>query len=144
MLNVAHVLSQKAVQHTFTVTPHTTVLDAISLMADKGIGALVVVSSTGQVVGIVSERDYARKVALMERSSAQTLVADIMTDKVLTVERKHSIDACLNLMTEKHLRHLPVVEHDQLIGLVSIGDLVKAVIEQQQQLIQQLQSYINS
>lgn len=143
MLNVAHVLKRKTEQQIYTIHPDATVLDAISLMADKGIGALVVVDAD-QVVGILSERDYARKVALMERSSQQTRVADIMTSKVLTVERKTSIDSCLNLMTDKHLRHLPVVENGELLGLVSIGDLVKGVIEQQQSLIDQLQNYINS
>ena len=143
MLNVAHVLKRKAEQQIYTIHPDATVLDAISLMAEKGIGALVVVDAD-QVVGILSERDYARKVALMERSSQQTRVADIMTSKVLTVERKTSIDSCLNLMTDKHLRHLPVVENGELLGLVSIGDLVKGVIEQQQSLIDQLQNYITS
>ena len=143
MLTVAHILQAKSAKNTYTISPDATVLEAISLMADKGIGALVVTQES-LVVGIVSERDYARKVALMERSSYDTLVTDIMTSKVITVERRHSIDECLALMTDRHLRHLPVVEDNQLIGLVSIGDLVKGVIEQQQQLIEQLQNYIAS
>ena len=92
----------------------------------------------------MSERDYARKVALMERSSYDTCVADIMTSKVLTIERKNTVQECLNLMTDRHLRHLPVVEDSQLIGLVSIGDLVKGIIQDQQSLIEQLQNYIAS
>lgn len=140
MITVAHILKDKP-QVTYTISPEATVLEAISSMADKGVGALVV-TQQNKVVGIISERDYARKVALMERSSYDTLVTDIMTHKVLTVERRHTVEECLKLMTDRHLRHLPVVENDQLIGLVSIGDLVKGIIEQQQQLIEQLQNYI--
>lgn len=142
MITVAHILKDKP-QTTYTISPEATVLEAISLMADKGIGALIV-TQEGKVVGIISERDYARKIALMERSSYDTLVTDIMTHKVLTVERRNTVEECLNLMTDRHLRHLPVVENDVLIGLVSIGDLVKGIIEQQKQLIDQLQSYIAS
>lgn len=142
MITVAHILKDKP-QTTYTISPEATVLEAISLMADKGIGALIV-TQEGKVVGIISERDYARKIALMERSSYDTLVTDIMTHKVLTVERRNTVEECLNLMTDRHLRHLPVVENDVLIGLVSIGDLVKGIIEQQKQLIEQLQSYIAS
>lgn len=94
-------------------------------------------------MGIISERDYARKVALMERSSYSTTVSEIMTHAVLTVTPKHSTEHCMQLMTDKHLRHLPVVENDQLTGLVSIGDLVKNVMAQQQSLIDQLQQYIS-
>lgn len=143
MLNVAHILQAKPEQTVYTIAPDQTVLAALTLMADKGIGA-VIVMDRDEVVGILSERDYARKVALMERSSQDTRVADIMTSKVLTVERKTSIDACLTLMTERHLRHLPVVENSQLVGLVSIGDLVKGVIEQQKAHIDQLQNYISN
>lgn len=143
MLTVAHILQGKPEHSIYTISPDATVLEAISLMADKGIGALVV-TETAHVVGIVSERDYARKVALMERSSYDTCVADIMTSKVLTVERKHTVEECLKLMTDRHLRHLPVVENGELIGLVSIGDLVKGIIQQQQALIDQLQNYIAS
>lgn len=141
MLTVAHILQAKPEQITYTISPESTVLEAIALMADKGIGALVV-TDVDRIVGIVSERDYARKIALMERSSYDTCVADIMTSKVLTVEPKNSIEECLTLMTDRHLRHLPVVENNQLVGLVSIGDLVKGIIEQQQNLIEQLQNYI--
>lgn len=143
MLTVAHILQGKSYKTTHTISPESTVLEAITLMADKGIGALVV-TEQNKVVGIVSERDYARKVALMERSSYDTLVTDIMTHKVLTVENKNTVEECLTLMTDRHLRHLPVVENGQLIGLVSIGDLVKGIIEQQQRLIDQLQNYIAS
>lgn len=142
MTTVANVLKNKSTQEITTIAPDATVLSAITLMASKGIGAVVVVQNQ-HVVGIISERDYTRKIALMERSSAQTTVSEIMTSKVITVSRNHRVEECLDLMTDKHLRHLPVVENEQLIGLVSIGDLVKATMEDQKKLIQQLQQYIS-
>ena len=143
MTNVAQVLQDKAEQSIFTITPESTVLEAITLMADKGIGA-VVVTQQDKVVGILSERDYTRKVMLMERTSKETTVKEIMTAKVLTVSKSTSIENCLTLMTERHLRHLPVVENDKLVGLISIGDLVKAIMDDQRKLIEQLQQYIAS
>ena len=143
MTNVAQVLQDKAEQSIFTITPESTVLEAITLMAAKGIGA-VVVTQQDKVVGILSERDYTRKVMLMERTSKETTVQEIMTAKVLTVSKSTSIENCLNLMTERHLRHLPVVENDKLVGLISIGDLVKAIMDDQRKLIDQLQQYIAS
>lgn len=142
MQTVAHILQSKNSQAIYTISPDATVLEALSLMAEKKIGALVVTQQQ-KVVGIISERDYARKVALMERSSYSTTVSEIMTHAVLTVTPKHSTEHCMQLMTDKHLRHLPVVENDQLTGLVSIGDLVKNVMAQQQSLIDQLQEYIS-
>ena len=141
MTNVAHVIQTKAKQEIYTISPEATVLEAISLMAEKGIGALVVTQGDA-VAGILSERDYTRKVALMERSSYDTRVVEIMTDKVLTVGLSTKVDECLELMTNKHLRHLPVVEEGKLVGLISIGDLVKAAMEDQKALIEQLQQYI--
>ena len=142
MTNVAHVLHEKSEQIVFTITPESTVFDAISLMANKGIGALVVIEHD-EVVGILSERDYTRKIALMERASYSTTVAEIMTAKVLTVTRQSTVEECLELMTDRHLRHLPVVEDNRLVGLISIGDLVKAAMEDQKKLIDQLQQYIS-
>lgn len=142
MTTVAQVLQDKAEQAIYTIAPHETVLKAITLMAEKGIGALVV-THENSVVGILSERDYTRKVALMQRTSFDTTVNEIMTAKVLTITRSASIEDCLDLMTDKHLRHLPVVENDKLIGLISIGDLVKAAMEDQHKLIEQLQQYIS-
>lgn len=142
MSTVAKVLLNKASQDVATITPDSTVLEAIALMASKGIGAIVVVEHE-QVVGIVSERDYTRKIALMARTSQQTTVSEIMTSRVITVGRSHRVDQCLELMTDKHLRHLPVVEDGKLIGLISIGDLVKATMEDQKKLIEQLQQYIS-
>ncbi len=143
MTNVAQVIQNKIEQNIFTISPESTVLEAISLMADKGIGALVV-TDQDKVVGIFSERDYTRKIILMERTSKETTVSEIMTAKVLTVTKSTTVEDCLGLMTERHLRHLPVVENDKLIGLISIGDLVKAVMEDQRKLIDQLQQYIAS
>ena len=143
MTNVAQVIQDKIEQTIFTISPEATVLEAFSLMAEKGIGALVVTEQE-KVVGILSERDYMRKVTLMERRSKETTVSEIMTAKVLTVTKSTSVEDCLGLMTDRHLRHLPVVENDKLIGLISIGDLVKAVMEDQRKLIDQLQQYIAS
>src|SRR5690606_36773909 len=141
MTNVAQVLQDKIEQTTFTISPEATVLEAISLMADKGIGAAVV-TDQDKVVGILSERDDTRKVVLMERTSKETAVHEIMTAKVLTVNKSTSVETCLDLMTDRHLRPLPVVENDRLIGLIAIGDLVKAVMDDQRKLIDQLQQYI--
>lgn len=142
MTNVAQVLSDKVHQAVYTIRPDSTVLEAISLMAEKGIGALVV-THEDSVVGILSERDYTRKIALMQRTSFDTTVNEIMTSKVITVTSATSVEDCLALMTDRHLRHLPVVENDKLIGLISIGDLVKAAMEDQRKLIDQLQQYIS-
>ncbi len=141
MKTVAFILNSKTNHAVYTITPSATVLEAITLMADKGIGALVVTDHE-KVVGIVTERDYARKVALMERSSYATQVHEIMSNAVLSVTPKDTTEHCMILMTDNHLRHLPVIENGQLLGLISIGDLVKNVIEDQKNLIEQLQSYI--
>lgn len=142
MTNVAQVIQDKAEQAIYTVSPDATVLEAISIMAEKGIGALVV-TQDNEVVGILSERDYTRKVALMERSSYDTTVSEIMTAKVLTISRSNTVEECLQLMTDRHLRHLPVVEDNKLVGFISIGDLVKAAMQDQKNLIDQLQQYIS-
>ena len=142
MTIVAQVIKNKAVQSIFTISPNATVLEAIKIMADKGVGALVVAEDE-KVVGIFSERDYTRKIALMERSSNNTLVSDIMTSKVISVSLNNTVEECLNLMTDRHLRHLPVLENEKLVGFISIGDLVKAAKEDQRVLIEQLQQYIS-
>ncbi|MEQ1350895.1 MULTISPECIES: CBS domain-containing protein [Acinetobacter] len=142
MTIVAQVIKNKAVQSIFTISPNATVLEAIKIMADKGVGALVVAEDE-KVVGIFSERDYTRKIALMERSSNNTPVSDIMTSKVISVSLNNTVEECLNLMTDRHLRHLPVLENEKLVGFISIGDLVKAAMEDQRVLIEQLQQYIS-
>src|SRR5580658_8779895 len=127
----------------FSVEPDTPVLEAIRAMATHQVGALLVMSQ-GALRGIVSERDYARKVILLGRASADTPVRDIMSSPVVTVQPDTTVQACMQLMTDRHVRHLPVTDGGKVIGMVSIGDLVKAVIAEQQQQIEQLESYIHS
>jgi CBS domain-containing protein len=143
MKTVAQLLKLKAQDHqqVHTIGPSQTVLQALTLMAEKNIGALPVVEN-GQVVGVVSERDYARKMILKGRSSVGTPVRDIMSAPVITVDSQRSVEDCMGIMTNSHLRHLPVVDEGQLLGLLSIGDLVKEAIAEQANLIQQLEEYI--
>jgi CBS domain-containing protein len=124
-----------------TVNTEDPVRTAIQLMADHFVGALPVLSA-GRLVGIVSERDYARKVVLMGRNSSETTVATIMSSPVIHVDPQNSVNDCMVLMTEKRIRHLPVVENDQLVGVISIGDCVKAVIDEQRHEIDDLRRYI--
>ncbi|GJM07876.1 MAG: CBS domain-containing protein [Lysobacteraceae bacterium] len=127
----------------WSVTPETPVLDAISMMAEKGIGALLVINAGGELVGMLSERDYARKVILKGRSSRSTPAEAIMSHPVVCARSAQTVDQAMGLMTEKRFRHLPVVnEAEQLIGMVSIGDLVKSIIAEQQHQIEQLEHYI--
>jgi len=142
MTIVAQVFKNKSEQAIFTISPEATVLEAITIMAEKGIGTLVVAEGE-KVVGILSERDYTRKVTLMERSSYSTTVAEIMTAKVITVGLNNTVEECLQLMTDRHLRHLPVLDNGKLVGFISIGDLVKAAMEDQKVLIEQLKQYIS-
>ena len=142
MNTVAQILGSKPDQAVYTMEPTASAHEAVRLMADKNIGALVVVER-GQVVGIVSERDYTRKLVLMERSPKDTLLGDIMSSPVMYVHLHHTSDECMALMTENRLRHLPVMDGGQLIGLISIGDLVKATISEQQFIIEQLEHYIS-
>jgi len=126
----------------YTIEPGARVFDALKLMADKGVGALIVTEG-GRISGVISERDYARKVILLGKSSHELQVRDIMTSKVITVHPGQSVEECMALMTEKRIRHLPVAEGERLIGVLSIGDLVKEVIAAQRQTIEQLESYIH-
>ena len=142
MVTVAQLLSRKP-RAIYSVVPDAPVLEAIRLMAEHSIGALLVMKGTN-LAGIVSERDYARKVILMGRSSADTPVRDIMSSPVITVSPEDTVQKCMQLMTDRHVRHLPAVSGGRVIGMVSIGDLVKAVIAEQQQQIEQLEQYIHS
>jgi CBS domain-containing protein len=141
MITVAEILRAKSNAAVYSVTPQTKVLDAVKLLAEKGIGALLVLEQ-GRLAGIVSERDYARKIELLQRSSFDTPISEIMTADVITVGPRDTLNHCMQLMTDRHLRHLPVVADDELIGLLSIGDLVKHTIAEQASLIQQLEQYI--
>ncbi|HZN24839.1 MAG TPA: CBS domain-containing protein [Burkholderiales bacterium] len=127
----------------YSIGPDAKVIEALQLMAQKDVGALVVMEG-GRLVGMLSERDYARKVILHGRSSQDVPVRDIMTSDVITIDPGKTIEDCLGLVTQRRIRHLPVCEGEKLIGLVSIGDLVKEVIADQEQTIKQLESYIHS
>jgi len=140
MLSVQQLLERKP-KGIFSVKPDDPVVEAIRKMAEHHVGALLVMTGD-KLVGIISERDYARKVVLLGRSSTETPVADIMTARVITVTGKQDAHDCMRLMTDKRIRHLPVVAGDQVIGVVSIGDLVRAVIEEQERTIADLETYI--
>ncbi len=141
MTTINQLLQNKG-QNVWTVAPTDKVFHALELMAEKNIGALPVVEN-GRVCGIFSERDYARKVVLHGRSSRDTPIADIMNTQVISVRPQEGMSRCMALMTDKHIRHLPVLDdNEQLIGIISIGDVVKAIIAEQQVLIDHLQDYI--
>ena len=142
MKSVRQLLQAKG-REVYSITPEARVFDALKLMADKDVGALVV-QEGGKLAGILSERDYARKVILQGKSSHDITVRDIMTGKVITVSPDQTDEDCMALMTGKRIRHLPVIEGGRLAGLLSIGDLVKEVIAEEEQTIRQLESYIHS
>jgi len=137
---IASILKNKGC-NLWSVDPEATIYDAIALMAEKSIGALVVISE-GKLVGIVSERDYARKVILQGRSSKDTRVREIMTGSVITVTPQNTVDECMRIITNRRVRHLPVMAGDEVMGIVSIGDLVRAIIAEQAATIDHLHSYI--
>jgi CBS domain-containing protein len=139
---VGSVLKRKGSEVWF-VTPDQTVYEAIEKMADKAVGALLVILD-GKLAGIISERDYARKVILKGRSSRTTLVKEIMTSPVIFVTAGQSVDACMDIMTRNRIRHLPIVENEKVLGVISIGDLVKWVVSEQEETIEHLQNYISS
>jgi CBS domain-containing protein len=141
MKSVAQILKTKPERAVQTITPSTPVLDAVKRMAEKNIGALLVMEDA-KILGIITERDYARKIVLMGRSSKDTPVRDIMTSPVMYVRPDQTNEECMALMTDNRLRHLPVVDGGKLIGLVSIGDLVKDIISEQKFIIDQLEHYI--
>ena len=138
---VKHLLDAKG-RHIISIGPDASVFDAIKLMADRTVGSLVVMKDD-ELVGIVTERDYARKVIIKGRASDSTTVAEIMTPDVLTTSSAQTVNECMEMMTERRIRHLPVVEDNRVIGMISIGDLVEAIISDQQEEIEQLEHYIS-
>lgn len=142
MRTVQQILNTKPVQ-IYSVKPITSVLDALKIMTDKNISALLIMDDE-RLLGIFTERDYARKIILHGKSSKDTLISDAMTTTPITVSPADSIELCMQTMTDKHIRHLPVMAADKVAGMVSIGDVVKFIIADQKQTISQLESYINS
>jgi CBS domain-containing protein len=141
MTTAAQVLSAKRDPAVYTTTPDASVFEAVSEMARRNVGALMVMEGQ-DVVGIVTERDYARKIVLLARASRDTEVQDIMTAPVMYVQPTQTVEECMALMTDKRLRHLPVMDDGELLGVISIGDLVKQVIADQKHVIEQLEHYI--
>ena len=142
MISVEQLLAGKRSAAVYSVDPDTPVLDAIRLMAEKYVGAVLVMKGK-ELVGIVSERDYARKVVLLGRASSATPVWQIMSSPVITVSPRDRVNECMRRMTEKRIRHLPVVDAGELVGVISIGDIVKSVIEEQERTIANLEEYIH-
>lgn len=142
MKTVRDLLTQKG-RDVWSVAPDTTVYDALTLLAERNIGAVLVLEA-GRPVGIFTERDYARQVILKGKASKDTPVRDVMTTRVVFVRPEQNIEECMAVMTDKHVRHLPVLEAGQLAGILSIGDIVKAVISEKQFIIEQLETYISS
>ena len=142
MRNVQQLLDEKSNQ-LLTIAPTASVLDALKIMAEKDVGALIVLEED-KLVGIFSERDYARKIILFGKSSHDTAVSEIMTPRVVCVRPSQSADECMSLMTGRRVRHLPVLSEDKVVGVISIGDVVKEMIADQKQTIEQLEQYIKS
>lgn len=142
MKSMTNILKLKADHRVYSVAPDASVFDALKLMAEKNIGSLLVMDGSA-IIGIVTERDYARKVALFGRTSPQTPVREIMSPDVMFVGPNHTTKQCMALMTQNRLRHLPVIDDGKLLGLISIGDLVKDIISEQQFIIEQLERYIS-
>ena len=142
MKNVKNIIQNKS-KSIYSVTPQTSVLDALQVMMDKNISALLVTEGP-ELKGIFTERDYARKIILQGKASKETSILEVMTAKLETVKLNTSIEHCMQIMTKQHIRHLPIVEDGIVVGMISIGDLVKFIIEDQKQTIEQLQNYISS
>lgn len=142
MKAIHHILENKS-SEIYSVTPDVSVFDSLTVMMDKNISALLIMQG-GILCGIFSERDYARKIILQGKASKETRIGQVMTKDLITISLGDSVDHCMQLMTNNYIRHLPVIDNGKVLGLISIGDLVKSVIEEQKQTIEQLQSYINS
>lgn len=141
-MNIRQILHGKAVNALYSVRSDQTVLEALQLMAEKNIGAVLVVDE-GNLTGIFSERDYARKIVLRGRHSDETRIADVMTPNVITIEPEQPLEDCMVIMSDRHIRHLPVVDKGELVGIISINDVVAAIIRDQKTRIDSLESYIS-
>ena len=144
MKTVKDILKNKNQKEVWSVQPKATVFEALSLMGEREIGALMVIDEKGKVAGIISERDYARKVILKGKASRETAVKEIMTpaDQMYTVKPETTVDDCMVLITGKHIRHIPVFDNEKFVGVISIGDIVKSIIAEQEMLIEHLSNYI--
>lgn len=142
MKTVKHIIQNKS-RVIYSVSPSCTVFDALKEMMEKNISALLIIEGT-YLAGIFTEKDYARKIVLQGRSSKDTLIKDVMSTDLATIKMNSSVDQCMQIMTDKRIRHLPIIEDDKVAGMISIGDLVKFVIEDQKQTIEQLHNYISS
>lgn len=143
MKTLKQILEEKQIQEIISISPEKMVFEALVIMAEKHIGALAVIEN-GKLVGIFSERDYAREVALKEKKSKTTSISEVMTSKLIYGQANDLVDTAMNTMSNKRIRHLPVMDGNNMIGMLSIGDLVKATIEYQEELINQLETYIRS
>ena len=141
MLRVKHLLADKG-RNVWSIGPANSVYESIEMMALNSVGALTVLDETNRLIGIISERDYARKVILQGKSSKNTSVAEIMTTKVETIDDEMKVSECMTLMTNLRVRHLPVLDDDELVGMISLGDLVKSIISEQDFKIEQLERYV--
>ncbi|QRQ99620.1 CBS domain-containing protein [Dyadobacter sandarakinus] len=140
-MQVQHVMGKKPINALWSVTSYNTVFEALELMAEKNIGAVLVIEDD-ELIGIFSERDYARKVVLQGRASRDTIIGDVMTSRVITVEIDQKIEECMQIMSDRHIRHLPVNRGGKLVGIISINDIVSAIISEQKEHINTLESYI--
>ncbi|MFD1629312.1 CBS domain-containing protein [Pseudopedobacter beijingensis] len=142
MKSIRHILSGKPIDKLFTISRHATVYEALTLMMEQNVSA-VLITDGAKLEGIFTERDYARKIALKGKTSKEVIISEVMSTELLTITPQFSIEHCMQIMTDKHIRHLPVLENNQLIGIISIGDLVKFVIADQKHTITELESYIH-
>ena|SRR5438309_7877926 len=142
MGTVRNILQKKG-NAVYSTAPDSSVFDALEILEDRNLGSLVVVDD-GKLVGVFTERDYARKVVLKGRSSKETLIRDIMSDRPIVVTPDHTIEQCMQIMSDKFIRHLPVVDHDYLVGVISIGDIVRYIIEEKDYIIDTLTHYITA
>ena len=144
MARLEEFLNQNKNRQIWTISKEQSVMQALILMSEKNIGAIIIIDNNDFPIGIFSERDYARKIILKGKSSKDTLLDEVMTKELITVTRDHKIDQCMEIMNEKKIRHLPVLENKKIVGIISIGDLLKIMIKEQKELIEHLQKFITS